>query len=79
VEGDRNRGLSYGGLASSFLSRGLKLASDAGSRSLHAAAKRQPHPSNRNAIPRTAIATLVLTHWHAAGARFSFSIHPSNN
>src|ERR1700682_5564751 len=47
---------SYGTLDRSFLSRGLKLASDAGSK----VACMQPpsvSPSNRNTIPRTAIAT----------------------
>src|ERR1700730_10753790 len=47
---------SYGTLDRSFLSRGLKLASDAGSK----VACMQPpsiSPSNRNAIPRTAIGT----------------------
>src|SRR5450432_112488 len=47
---------SYGVLVSSFLSRGLKLASDAGSK----VACMQPpsvSPSNRKTIPRTAIAT----------------------
>src|SRR5476651_797907 len=47
---------SYGVLVRSFLSRGLKLASDAGSK----VACMQPpsvSPSNRKTIPRTAIAT----------------------
>src|SRR5437660_1319635 len=56
---------SYGVLARSFLSRGLKPASDAGSNVVCI----QPpsmRPSNRKAIPRTAIATSV---YYAFGTR----------
>jgi hypothetical protein len=67
---------SYGTLAKSFLSRGLKLASEAGSK----VACMQPpsvKPSNRKAIPRTAITT---PYDYAFGARwFSRFTHPTIN
>src|SRR5580704_13371352 len=49
---------SYGTLASSFLSRAVKLASDEGSNvACMQPPSVSPIPSNRKAIPRTAIAT----------------------